>query len=150
MNNFLRRSVSFVVVLTFAVVVGAAATAQDKKMDDKMMAHDGKPIVAIIRADWCPACRNLEPTMKELMAQYGDRLNFVVLDVTNEETSKEAAATAEKFGLSKFFADNKGKTSTVAVFDAKKKAVFKTAKNFDRAAYVRAFDSAIEKNKMQG
>lgn len=54
----------------------------DKMADEKMMIDHSKPTVAIIRADWCTACQKLEPTMSELISQYKDRLNFVMLDVT--------------------------------------------------------------------
>ncbi len=104
-----------------------------------------KPTVAIIRAEWCSACQKLEPTMMELMKQYGDRLNFVVLDVSTEEKTAASAATARRLGLERFFEENKRKTSTVAVFIKGSKPLFQTATNFDREAYVRAFDDAIAK-----
>lgn len=138
-------------LLALAAFIYAPAFAQemkDKKMDDKMMADkmmmaESKTRVAIIRADWCPACQKLAPTVKELMQQYGDKLEFVVFDVTNEQTTNESSAKAAKLGLAKFFEENKGKTSTVAVIDAKGKVTFKTSKNFNRDDYVKAFDKAI-------
>ncbi len=119
----------------------------DKTMGDKMMMDKSKPTVAIIRADWCSACQKLEPTMMDLMSQYKDRLNFVLLDVTTDEKTAESAKTAQHLGISKFFEANKKNTSTVAVLDQKSKILFKTAKNFDRDAYVRAFDDAVAKSK---
>jgi thiol-disulfide isomerase/thioredoxin len=116
------------------------------KMDkmDNMMGH-AKTTVAIIRADWCSACQKLEPTLSELKEQYKGRINFVVLDVTTDESTRAAAATARKHGLAKFFAANKKKTSTVVVLDSKHKILFKTDHNDDREAYVKAFDAAIAK-----
>lgn len=118
------------------------------KMDGKMMMDKSKPIVAIIRADWCPVCQKLEPTLNELQEQYKDRLNFVVLDVTNDAKIAESEKTARELGISKFFADNKQKTSTVVVFGEKNKIQFKTTHNYDREAYVRAFDDALKMNSM--
>jgi thiol-disulfide isomerase/thioredoxin len=138
------------IVFVLGVALSGLALAQDKMMDDKMMMKGDKPTVVVIRADWCPYCKTLEPTMKDLMAQYGDRLNFVVLDITNEQTSRESAETAGKLGLGKFFEENKTRSATVAIFDSKKRVIFKAMKSQDREAYVRAFDSAIEKWKMQG
>jgi len=116
------------------------------KMDkmDNMMGH-AKTTVAIIRADWCSACQKLEPTLSELKEQYKGRINFVVLDVTTDESTRAAAATARKHGLAKFFAANKKKTSTVVVLDSRHKILFKTDHNDNREAYVRAFDNAIAK-----
>jgi thiol-disulfide isomerase/thioredoxin len=139
MNNRLR---ALCAVLMLALVAGLSASAQDKEM----MMKDAKPVVAIVKADWCGYCRKLDPTMKELMAEYGDKLTFVVLDVTDETTSAKAAETAKKHGLESFLAAHKDKTGTVAVYDAKHKEVFKTRANYDRQAYVKAFDKALGKS----
>ena len=61
----------------------------DDMAGEKMMIDHSKPTVAIIRADWCSACQKLEPTMSELISQYKDRLNFVMLDVTTDEKTAE-------------------------------------------------------------
>lgn len=132
-NKALRR-----VGLLFTLVALAAMTALP------VAAQGKKPVVAIIKADWCTACQKLEPTMMELMKLYGDRLEFVVLDVTNDEKLAEATKTSQKYGLSKFLQENQKNTSTVAVFKGKQ-VIFKTVKNFDREAYVKAFDEAIAK-----
>ena len=105
-----------------------------------------RPTVAVIRAEWCSACQKLEPTMMELKSQYGDRIDFVILDVSDEEKTAESAAVARKLGLSKFFEENKQKTSTVVVLNASRKVVFQTKQNFDREAYVKAFDEALAKS----
>jgi len=102
-----------------------------------------KPTVVIIRADWCTACQKLEPTMMDLMKEYEGKLNFVILDVSNEETTAKAAAKAKSLGLSRFFEANKKMTSTVAIFKGRK-LVFKTVQNFDRSVYVAAFDKTIK------
>ena len=115
--------------------------AQDGMMIEK--ANPKNPTVAIIRADWCPYCKELEPTMMGLMKEYSGKLNFVMFDVTNKETTAKAAAMAKSLGLSSFFTANKKKTSTVAVFKNKKQ-LFMTTNNQDRSAYVTAFDKAIK------
>ena len=141
-------------VLALFAFMAVNVAAQDdkmmgKKMDGQMMMMDkSKPTVAIIRADWCLACQKLEPTFKELVEQYKDRLNFVVLDVTTDEKAAEAAKTAEELGIAMFFEANKKKTSTVVVFGEKNKVSFKTTHNYDREAYVKAFDDAIKTNSM--
>ena len=104
-----------------------------------------KPTVAIIKAEWCSACQKLEPTMMELMKEYGDRVNFVVLDVSSDDKVAASQSTAKKLGIENFFTANKQKTSTVAVFVKGNKPQFVTMQNFDRQAYVQAFDDAIAK-----
>lgn len=133
-GSFRRAAATIFAIFALVAVLALPASAKD-----------GKPTVVIIKAEWCAACQKLEPTMMELMKQYGDRLDFVVLDVSNDEKLAEAAKTARKLGLSKFLRDNQKKTSTVAVFGKGNRVLFQTAQNFDREAYVRAFDEAIAK-----
>jgi thiol-disulfide isomerase/thioredoxin len=102
-----------------------------------------KPTVAIIKADWCSACQKVEPIMMGLMKEYDGKVNFVMLDVTNDDTTAQAAAKAKSLGLSSFFEANKKMTSTVAVFKGKKQT-FKTVKNYNRDDYVAAFDGALK------
>jgi len=119
---------SLALVLTFSAVSTFAKT---------------KPTVVIIKAEWCSACQKVDPIMMDLMKQYGDKLNFVMLDVTDETTTAQAAAKAKSLGLTSFFEANKKMTSTVAVFNGKKQT-FKTAQNYNRADYAAAFDKALK------
>lgn len=102
-----------------------------------------KPTVAIIKADWCSACQKVEPIMMGLMKEYDGKVNFVMLDVTNDDTTAQAAAKAKSLGLTAFFEANKKTTSTVAVFTGKKQ-IYKTAMNYNRSDYVAAFDKALK------
>lgn len=128
----------------FLMLAGSviSANAQDNMMMMEKM-NPKKPTVAIIRADWCSACKELEPVMSELMRDYKGKLNFVMLDVTNDDTTAKAAATAKSLGLTSFFEANKKSTSTVGVFKNKKQ-LFKTTHNSDRSAFVSAFDKATK------
>lgn len=126
-------------------IMSAAAMAVTtvKSNPPAAAARKTKPKVVIIRADWCSACQQLEPTMMGLMQEYGGKLDFVMLDVTNEATTAQAAAKAKSLGLSSFFDANKKNTSTVAIYKGKK-SVFKTMQNFSKADYVAAFDKALK------
>ncbi len=128
MKKFTTAILGIALILTISAVSAFAKT---------------KPTVVIIRADWCSACQKLEPEMMELMKQYGGKLNFVMLDVTNDETTAKAAAKAKSLGLSSFFEANKKTTSTVGIFKGKKQ-VYKTAMNFNKTDYVSAFDKALK------
>ncbi len=133
------------IFIAFAGLLLFAATSVSVSAQDSMMMKPNpkNPTVAIIRADWCSACKELEPIMSELKQQYGDKLNFVELDVTNDETTAKAAATAKSLGMTSFFEANKKSTSTVGVFKNKKQ-IFKTTHNPDRSVYVAAFDKALK------
>ena len=142
----------FGLLFAVAIIITADSSvfAQEMKGDDKMMKDDkmmamkdDRPIVAVIYADWCPACRNVDPLVSELKKEYGKKMNFVVFNVSNAETTAEAKAKADRLGLAKFFAANKTKTSTVAVIKADK-VVYKTAKNTKKADYEKAFAAAVQ------
>ena len=141
MKKLFSMALSIAFLLTVSVVSSFAVNPAESKNSSKAV-RKGKPTVVIIRADWCSACQKLEPTMMGLMKEYGDKINFVMLDVTNDETTATAAAKAKSLGLSKFFEANKKMTSTVAIFQGKKQK-FKTAMNMDRATYVAQFDKAL-------
>ena len=62
--------------------------------------------------------------------------------------SRNMPKLQNELGISKFFEENKKNTSTVVVLGEKNKISFKTTHNYDRKAYMRAFDDAIKMNSM--
>lgn len=136
MKKFLSTGL-FVGLLVIAFSFPAQAQEMMKN-DDRAM-----PIVAVVKADWCTYCKRVEPVMMQLMKDYGEKLQFVVFDVTNDETSKAAIEKAEKLGLIQFFKEHKEKTSAVALLKDKK-VHFKTFNNTNREDYVKAFESALK------
>ena len=131
---------AFILLAGFTISV----SAQDKMMkDDKAMSDSTNPVVVIIRADWCPYCKELEPKMVKLMEQFGEKLNFVTLDITNRETTEKARSAAKAAGLAAFFEANKTKASMVAIFKDKKQ-IFSTAHNTDSGDFTKAFEAAVK------
>ncbi len=118
------------------------AMKKDAMMKDDAMMDDKRPIVAIIAADWCPYCKRVDPVINDVRSSYSEKLNFVVFDVTDDATKAASKAKAEKLGLSEFYNDFNGKTSTVAVLKDQK-VVYKTSNNVKREDYVKAFDKAL-------
>ncbi len=119
------------------------AMKNDGMIKDDSTMEDRRPVVAIIAAEWCPYCKRIDPVVKEVMAAYSEKLNFVMFDVTNETTKAAAMETTKKLGLSEFFDEYKGKTSTVAVLKDKK-LVYKTSNNGNKSDYVKAFDKVLK------
>lgn len=141
------RAIKIYMFVAFILLTGftVSVSAQDKMMKgDKMMSKSENPVVVIIRADWCPYCRDLEPKMMKLMEQFGEKLNFVTLDITNRETTEKARSTAKGAGVAAFFEANKTKASTVAIFRDKKQ-IFSTIHNADGDDLSKAFEKAIKK-----
>lgn len=126
-----------------ALVFAFGAQAQDMNDKEMMGKEKMKPIVAVISAEWCPYCKNVEPVMMKLMKDYSDKFSFVVFDVTDEKAVKESMMKAEKLGLAEFFKENKRKTSAVAVLK-EKKVVYKTFNNTKREDYETAFENALK------
>ncbi len=137
-----RTIAKFLFTGMFALTLALASNAQEMTDGDMMAKEKMKPVVAVISAEWCPYCKNVEPVIMKLMKEYGEKMRFVVFDVTNDSTAKEAMMRAEELGLSKFFKDHKAKTSTVAVLKGEK-VLFKTSNNTKREDYVKAFNAAL-------
>ncbi len=104
----------------------------------------GKPVVVDIYASWCPACKNIAPTVSKIKQQYGNKITFVTLDVSNKASAAKAVATAKQLGLSKFFAANKTQTGSLTIVDpATGNILAQHRNNADLTAYSTVLDSAI-------
>lgn len=141
-KRIFTTALSLALLLTVSSISSYAVTNSGGKAV-RSAVRKTKPTVVIIRADWCSVCQKLEPTMMGLMKEYAGKLNFVVLDVTNDDTTAKSSAKAQSLGLSAFFEANKKTTSTVGIFKGRRN-VFKTAMDTNRADFVAAFDKALQ------
>ncbi|GAB4238930.1 MAG: hypothetical protein Kow0049_25940 [Stanieria sp.] len=104
----------------------------------------GKPVVVDIYASWCPACKNIAPTLSQLKQDYGDKAHFVVLDVSDKSKASEAESKAAELGLAEFFAANKSQTGMVAIIDpATGNILTQHRNNANLNDYTSVLDSAI-------
>ncbi len=53
---------------------------------------NGKPTLVEFYADWCTSCQAMAPTMATVEKNYGDRINFVMLNVDNDKWLPEVLA----------------------------------------------------------
>jgi thiol-disulfide isomerase/thioredoxin len=75
------------------------------------------PILIEFWATWCPLCKQLEPTMVDVAKKYGNRVKFIGVAVSVNQTPERVKAYAEKHGLPlEVYFDRKG-TATDA-YDA--------------------------------
>ena len=107
----------------------------------------GKPVLVDVFATWCSGCQNIAPTLSQLKQQYSDRVNFVVLDVTDRAKLQETTANAEKLGLGQFLEATKNQTSTVAIVDpATGNILAMFQNNANKGDYTKILDTALAKN----
>ena len=100
------------------------------------------PLVAVVLADWCPTCRRIEPTVAALQREYGGRVSFLILDVTDDAASARSTAAADQAGIGAFFRDNNA-TGIVAVFTRQRAEVAKLAGEADAERYRGPLATAI-------
>jgi thiol-disulfide isomerase/thioredoxin len=104
----------------------------------------GKPVVIDVYASWCPACKNIAPTLSQLKQQYAGKVHFVVLDVSDKSSAAKSEAKAKELGLSEFFAENKTQTGSLTIVDpATGKILSQYRNNPDKMAYTTVLDQAI-------
>lgn len=106
----------------------------------------GKPVVVDIYATWCPGCKTIAPTLSQLKKQYQGKVNFVVLDVSDKNTTKMAEAKAKQLGLTSFFEMNKTQTATVAIIDpATGMVIEQFRKNANAGDYTKVINGEISR-----
>ncbi len=106
----------------------------------------GKPVVVDIYASWCPVCKNVAPTLAQLKKEYTGKANFVVLDVSNKDSTAKATARAKELGLDKFLAKNITQTGLIAVIDpATSKVIAEERDDTEIATYKKPLDAFIAK-----
>ncbi|AFY47698.1 Thioredoxin [Nostoc sp. PCC 7524] len=104
----------------------------------------GKPVVVDVFATWCAGCKNIAPTLSQLKQQYSGKVNFVVLDVTDQAKLKQTKAMAQRLGLGKFLEANKSQTSTVAIVDPATGEILALYKNNpNKADYTKILETAL-------
>lgn len=104
----------------------------------------GKPVVIDIYATWCSGCKNIEPTLSQLKQQYQGKAHFIVFDVTNKATSRQAEAKARELGLGNFFNQYKSQTATVTIVNpANGDILSQERKNTNLSDYTSVLDAAI-------
>jgi thiol-disulfide isomerase/thioredoxin len=128
-------------------IAGEAAYAQSSSVGGPLAKKlQGKPVVVDIYASWCPACKNIAPTLSQLKQQYAGKVHFVVLDVSDRSTTAQSEAIAKELGLSAFFAANKTQTGALTIVDPSSgKILSQHRNNANKAIYTKVLDAALSK-----
>ena len=79
----------------------------------------------------------------EIEATYKDRVNLVVFDFTDDDTTAQAESEAARLGLRNFYDENSGWTGTVAVLGGDKTVLATIHGSREFAEYRAAIDKAL-------
>lgn len=89
-------------------------------------ARSPRVIALTFYADWCAACKVVEPRLKESLENFSDQpLLTVKLDKTDRD-SKQAEYMLAALGLGELWKEHAGKTGYVLLVDAESKRVVDT------------------------
>ncbi len=115
--TMLKRSV--VLVLILAACGGAAASGPDVPGDrpdlpvttaaefEAHLAGIDTPAVVNVWASWCLPCRSEAPLLNAAFEQYGDQIEFVGVNVTDNQTDAKAFLAEFGLGFDHFFDQNR-------------------------------------------
>jgi thiol-disulfide isomerase/thioredoxin len=89
LRNFLIAIVA--IALSVALILGLRTETTSASLADldqastplEVAISNGKPSIVEFYANWCTVCQKMAPDIAELEQQYGDKVNFVMLNVDN-------------------------------------------------------------------
>lgn len=135
--------------ISYAGIFGKKAA--EKKKDQPVKANpfkvakkeNEKILVAEIYANWCPGCKNIQPTIDQLIKEVSD-IKYVQLDVSTPSKAKASEKVAKDLNISDFYEVNKSKTATVGIIIPFKKEVVSTFQNNNN---IDDYKTAIQEGK---
>ncbi len=120
---------------------------KDKKEVVEQKKEEKKIIFAQIFASWCPGCKNIQPTIDQIVKENTD-INFVQLDVSTPSKAKASAKLAKDLKIEDFYNANKSKTATVAIIIPDTSEIVTVLQNNNEIeAYEVALNEARNKQK---
>ena len=106
-------------------------------------ADPGKPFVVKLHAQWCAVCMITTSVWEQIQGEYSGRVNFLILDFTDDRTTDASRAAADRVGLGRIFEES-GSTGVVLVVDGRTREVTASiAGSRDIAEYRAPIDAAL-------
>lgn len=120
------------------------ARFEKKASQEKVKKEEEKKVlVAEIFASWCPGCKNIQPTLDQLIKETSG-IEFIQLDVSTPSKAKTSAKLAKDLNILEFYKANKSKTATVGVIVSSTSEVINVFQNNND---IEEYKSAIEEAK---
>ncbi len=124
-NNAVRNIVIAIaaVVLSVALFLGLQTETSSTSLESQvkqstsleMALNNNKPTLTEFYADWCTSCQAMAGDLAQIKAAYGDRVNFVMLNVDNSKWLPEMLRYRVD-GIPHFlFMDNQGNAIAEAI-----------------------------------
>ena len=121
LRNFAIAIVAIVLVVTLALGVraqksGSSLEAQASQSQPIEVAlSNGKPTLMEFYANWCTSCQAMAPDLAAIKSEFGDRVNFSMLNVDNTKWLPEVTKYRVD-GIPHFvFFDSQGKVLAQAI-----------------------------------
>ncbi|EIT68179.1 MULTISPECIES: thioredoxin domain-containing protein [Hydrocarboniphaga] len=109
----MQMRMRLITITTLTLILGLAGLA--RAADNKPLPT--KPMAVWFYADWCMNCKLIAPKIAEVKPDFERSVEFVRLDVTNEERKAKSREQAQKLGLYSLYMSNKA-TGWLALIDS--------------------------------
>jgi len=118
-----------------------------KKEESVKKEEEKKILVVQIFASWCPGCKNIQPTLDQLVKEVKG-IDFVQFDVSTPSKAQSSLKKAKELNVTDFYNANKSKTATVAIFVPETGEIVSILENNnDLEEYTEAIEKAKTKQK---
>ena len=133
----MKKVVSSIVLAMSLLLVTNLSVAQcsEKTTSSKADCNSETAKIAAVKfhADYCGACKNLEPKITELKGKFKDDVVFVRFDFSNDDAKAKTKILAADQGLNSVLESHEG-TGYIVLYNLKTKKVVGTLKNSQSVA----------------
>lgn len=102
------------------------------------------PRVVLIRASWCAACLKAERALFPVLAEQGEKLDVVVLDVSDDDAIRSSRQIAYREGVSAYFESHRGVTPSVGLVGSSGRVRHYEGNPFRRESWQRAVGELLD------
>jgi hypothetical protein len=128
---------------------GAAASRDDDPSErlpprDTPRLKEGRPAIVVIRSETCGPCKRAERALLPALGPFRDRVDLVVLDVTDDEAEAASLETARALGILEFFVARRHVTPSIGLVSRHGKLRLYTGNTFGRRTWERTFAEMVD------